>query len=114
MLGRIKALLRDGGLTVYDSAEKVGECKAPYVVAYDHGFEAQAGTKGMLGKHVYEVVCLTPYADVDGLPQLESRVRSLLADVDGLRLSATGGTGIEQTYQARAVAITYTVCERAL
>ncbi len=113
MLNQIKALLRGSGLTVYDSAEKIGECRAPYVVAYDHGFEAQPGTKGLLGKHVYEVVCLTPYADVDGLPRLEARVRQALLDVSGLRLASTGGTGVEQTYQARAVALTYTISERA-
>lgn len=113
MLNQIKALLRGGGLTVYDSAEKLGECRAPYVVAYDQGFEAQPGTKGMLGKHVYEVVCMVPYTDVEGLPRLEARVRALLQNVSGLRLASTGGTGIEQTYQARAVAITYTTSERA-
>lgn len=112
MLETIKEALRNAGLTVYDSAEEIGSCKAPYVVCYDHGAEAQAGTKGMLGKHVYEVVCLVPYTDVSGLPQLESQVRSLLRGVNGLRFVASSGTGVEQTFQARATALTYQVAER--
>lgn len=112
MLDQIKDTLRLGSLTVYDSAEKIDICKAPYVVCYDHGVEAQPGTKGMLGKHIYEVVCLVPYTDVSGLPALEGRVRGLLREVPGLRFTASGGTGVEQTYQARALALTYTTCER--
>lgn len=50
---------------------------------------------------------------MDGLPRLEARVRQALLDVSGLRLASTGGTGVEQTYQARAVALTYTISERA-
>lgn len=112
MLDQIKDALRADGLTVYDSAEEIGACKAPYVVCYDHGVEAQAGTKGLLGKHIYEVVCLVPYTDVSGLPALESRVRGLLREITGLRFSSSTGTGVEQTYQARALALTYTTTER--
>ena len=112
MINQIKNTLRADGLTVYDSAEEIGTCKAPYVVCYDHGVEAQPGTKGLLGKHIYEVVCLVPYTDVSGLPALEGRVRGLLREVPGLRFTASGGTGVKQTYQARALALTYTTSER--
>ena len=77
MLDTIKASLRASGLTVYDSAEKIGECRAPYVVCYDAGVEVTPKTKGMLGQQIYEVVCLVPYGDVEGLPALEKRVREL-------------------------------------
>lgn len=109
MLDTIKASLRASGLTVYDSAEKVGECRAPYVVCYDAGVEVAPKTKGMLGQQVYEVVCLTPYGDVDGLPALEKQVREILRDIPGLHQTSSAGTGIEQTFQARASALRYAI-----
>lgn len=109
MLDTIKASLRASGLTVYDSAEKVGECRAPYVVCYDAGVEVAPKTKGMLGQQVYEVVCLTPYGDVDGLPALEKQVREILRDIPGLHQTSSAGTGIEQTFQARAIALRYAI-----
>lgn len=78
MLEAIKEKLRAAGLTVYDFAEKIGTCKAPYVVVYDSGVEVTPGTKGMYGRHTYEVACLTPYTDVDGLAALERRVRQAM------------------------------------
>lgn len=48
MLEAIKEKLRAAGLTVYDFAEKIGTCKAPYVVVYDSGVEVTPGTKGMV------------------------------------------------------------------
>lgn len=112
MLEAIKTGLRDSGLTVYDFAEKIGVCKAPYVVVYDGGVEVIPGTKGMYGRHTYEVVCLTPYTDVSGLAHLEARVRRIMSAFRQLRLSSTGGTGVEQNYQARAVSLVYTSAER--
>ena len=44
MLEAIKEKLRAAGLTVYDFAEKIGTCKAPYVVVYDSGVEAVSYT----------------------------------------------------------------------
>lgn len=112
MLETIKETLRTAGLTVYDSAEKVGECRAPYVVCYDGGVEVQPRTKGMLGQQLYEVVCLVPYEDVDGLPALADRVREVLRALPGLHQSAGAGTGIEQTFLARASALRYAVAKR--
>lgn len=112
MLEAIKEKLRAAGLTVYDFAEKIGTCKAPYVVVYDSGVEVTPGTKGMYGRHTYEVACLTPYTDVDGLAALEQRVRQAMHTLPGLRLSSSGGTGVEQTYQARAMSLAYVSTER--
>lgn len=112
MLEAIKEKLRAAGLTVYDFAEKIGTCKAPYVVVYDSGVEVTSGTKGMYGRHTYEVACLTPYTDVDGLAALERRVRQAMHALPGLRLSSSGGTGVEQTYQARAMSLAYVSTER--
>lgn len=109
MLDTIKASLRASGLTVYDSAEKVGECRAPYVVCYDAGVEVTPKTKGMLGQQIYEVVCLVPYGDVEGLPALEKQVREILRDIPGLHQTSSAGTGIEQTFQARASALRYAI-----
>lgn len=108
MLDTIKAALRGAGLTVYDAAEKINECRAPYVVAYDHGVSEQPGTKGLLGRRVYEIVALVPYADTDGLPKLEKQVRETLRGIPSLRFSSSGGTGVEETFKARACALTYT------
>ena len=94
MLEAIKEKLRAAGLTVYDFAEKIGTCK------------------GMYGRHTYEVACLTPYTDVDGLAALERRVRQAMQALPGLRLSSSGGTGVEQTYQARAMSLAYVSTER--
>lgn len=112
MLERMKEALKDAGLTVYDSVEKVGECRAPYVVCYDNGVEVQPGTKGMFGRHLYEIMCLTPYAQVDALAALETQVRELMKQVTGIRLSGTSGTGAEANYKARAISLTYAAMER--
>jgi hypothetical protein len=112
MLDIIKDRLRADGLTCYDAAEKIGECRAPYVICYDGGLEVQPGTKGMLGRHSYEVVCLTPFDQVDALPRREARARALLRAIPGLTLSSTGGTGVEQTFKARAVSMVYYTTER--
>lgn len=112
LLEVIKQTLRSDGLSVYDFAEKVGTCKAPYVVVYDGGVEVTPGTKGMYGAHAYEVVCLTPYGDVAGLHSLEAQVRGAMRAMPQLRLSSSGGTGVEQTYQARAVSLVYVNTER--
>lgn len=112
MLETIKAALRKVGLTVYDSAEKIGECRAPYVVCYDAGVEITPGTKGMLGQQLYEVVCLTPYTDTEGLPRLEKQARAALRGIPGLHQYSSAGTGIEQSFQARACALRYAIPRR--
>lgn len=112
MLEQMKQLLKAAGLTVYDSVEKVGECRAPYVVCYDNGTEVQPGTKGMFGRHLYEVMCLTPYAQVAALAALEKQVRGVLKSVQGLMFSSSTGTGAEPNYKARAISLTYAEMER--
>lgn len=112
LLEAIKQTLRSGGLNVYDFAEKLGTCKTPYVVVYDAGVKVAPGSKGMYGTHAYEVVCLTPYGDVAGLHSLEAQVRGAMRAMPQLRLSSSGGTGVEQTYQARAVSLIYVSTER--
>lgn len=112
MLDTIKAVLREAGITVYDCAEMLGECRAPYVAAYDHGTVAQKGTKGLLGKHSYDVMCLVPYMDVQGLPALTGRVDEALQTVKGLRYEGSDGTEAVQNSQARSVTLHYTAMER--
>lgn len=112
MLDTIKAVLREAGITVYDCAEMLGECHAPYTVAYDHGTMAQKGTKGLLGKHSYDVMCLVPYTDVKGLPTLVSRVGEALNSVKGLRYEGSDGTQAVQNSQARSETLHYATLER--
>lgn len=112
MLDTIKAVLREAGITVYDCAEMLGECCAPYVAAYDHGTMAQKGTKGLLGKHRYDVMCLTPYTDVQGLPALVSKVGEALRGVDGLHYEGSDGTVTVQNSQARSETLHYVTLER--
>lgn len=112
MLEQIKETLRGGGLTVYDSTEEIGECRAPCLVAYDHGIEAQTGTKGLLGRHTYEVACLAPSTGTADLPALESQARQLLRQLPGMRFASSSGAEAEQTLQARKLVMTYTTCER--
>ena len=112
MLDAIKAALRAAGLTVYDSAEKVGECRSPYVVCYDAGVEVQPRTKGMLGQQLFEIVCLVPYEDTVGLPVLVAKAQEAVRGISGLHQSSGAGTGIEQTFLARASALRYAIPKR--
>ena len=109
MLETIKGCIRAAGCVCYDTAEKIDVCKSPYVVCYDHGVEVLPRTKGMLGSQVYEVVCLTPFDDVKSLPVMADTVKRALKTLDaqGLRLSSSSGTGIEETFKARAVSLSY-------
>lgn len=112
MLDTIKAVLREAGITVYDCAEMLGECHAPYVAAYDHGVKVQESTKGLLGKHSYDVMCLTPYTDVQGLPKLVRGVTGALHGVGGLRYEGSNGTETVQSSQARSETLHYSTLER--
>ncbi len=112
MLDTIKTVLREAGITVYDCAEMLGECRAPYVAAYDHGITVQKGTKGLLGKHSYDVICLAPYTDVQGLPALVSRVGEVLGGIEGLRYEGSDGTETVQSSQARSETLHYATLER--
>lgn len=112
MLDTLKTVLREAGITVYDCAEMLGECHAPYVAAYDHGIKVQEGTKGLLGKHSYDVMCLAPYTDVQGLPALVSRVNAALHGVEGLRYEGSNGTETVQSSQARSQTLHYSTLER--
>lgn len=112
MLDKIKDCLRAKELVVYDSAEKIDTCKSPYVVVYDHGEEALPGTKGMLGRRVFEVVALVPYTSVEDLPKLTATVRASLKSLPMLQFSASSGTGVEETFKARACAMTYYIATR--
>jgi len=112
LLDTIKAVLREAGITVYDCAEMLGECRAPYVAAYDHGIKVQESTKGLLGKHCYDVMCLAPYTDVQGLPALISRVNEALRTVEGLRFAGSDGAETVQSSKARSETLHYAALER--
>ncbi len=112
MLEQIKEILQGGGVSVQDSVEGIDECLAPCVVVCDRGTEAQAGAKGLLGRHACEVICLAPITDTAGPHALEKQVRQLLRQLPGLRFVSSSTTGAEQTLKARTQVMTYTFCER--
>ena len=66
-------------------ATVIGEIKAPYVVVHDMGTVPAPGSKGMLGQHLYEVICLAPVAKQKELSGMVAQVRTALAPFSSLK-----------------------------
>lgn len=86
----------------------MGKCAAPYTVVHDMGTVPKPGSKGLLGTHVFEIVCLVPTALPGALDALTAKVREGMKAVPRLRYTGEAQpTGIESTYDAVSMSLIY-------
>lgn len=113
MYSKIKAALTAAGIPCYDPGTQGGKCQAPYAVCHDMGTTPMAGTKGMLGKQLYEIICFVPYQKQAMLHDLVTSVKAALAPITPLKWTGEQApTGIESTYEAASMSLLYQVPKR--
>lgn len=96
-------------LPTYDPGAHIGEVKTPYAVVHDMGVNAQAGTKGMLGQRIYEIVILVPDGEQEQLEPLCKQAKNALKALR-TRLKETGESGpsaLEVQYRGASRSLIY-------
>lgn len=95
-------------LPTYDPATHIDKVVTPYTVVHDQGIDPKAGTKGMLGQRVYEIVILVPLNQQEKLNPLSAAVRQALKSLPRLKYTGDAApTGIEAEYQGCTVSLIY-------
>ncbi len=104
----LRNALLAAGITCYPPAQKLGKCLAPYCVVVENQTAPMAGSRGMLGQKLYEVICLVPTAQPDALDPLMDAVRDALKILPALRYTGDAdATGVDETFVALARSLIY-------
>jgi hypothetical protein len=107
---QIEAVLKGANFSVYPPATRLGKITAPYVVIHDMGTMPIEGSRGLLGRHLYEIVCMQPSAQSKDLPAMVDAVRTAMRD-HLPRLRDTGDaqptTGFSPDFDGAAMSVIY-------
>jgi len=109
MYDKIEAAIKGAGIAVYPPATEIGEVKSPYAVVHDMGTVPKPGSKGMLGQHLYEILCLVPVSQQRDLSGMVKRVRAALRPLASLQ--STGDSqptnGLAPNFKGASMSLIY-------